>query len=80
VAESRSSSPGTIFLIAGAILVTGILVVARAPLAGCPECEGGRIAVVTEIETRKGDGIAGCTTCGDKTRVPLLKKWTHHQD
>jgi hypothetical protein len=50
------------------------------PLADCPECEGGKFAVVTQIETRNGDEIAGCTTCDDKTRATLLKKWTYPKD
>jgi len=67
-------------LVGGALLVAALVLVALVPLADCPECEGGRIAVVTSIETKGGDEIAGCTTCDDRKKVSLLKKWSYRGD
>jgi len=79
--ESRSSGLGTTFLIAGVLLAAAIGLVVLIPLAECPECEGGRIGVVTRIDKPNGDfDVAGCTTCDDKTRVTLLKKWATSRD
>jgi len=65
----------------GVLLATGVALLALLPVAACPECEGGGIAVVTKIELPNGgDEITGCTTCDDKTKVSLLKKWTYRRD
>ena len=79
--ESPHIGLGTTLLVAGVLLVAVFVVIALVPMADCPECEGGAVAVVTKIELpHGGDEIAGCTTCNDKTKVTLLKKWTYRKD
>jgi len=79
--DSRQLGLGTTLLVAAALLVGILVVIALVPMAACPECDGGAVAVVTKIELPNGgDEIAGCTTCNDRTKVPLLKKWTYRRD
>jgi hypothetical protein len=79
--DPRAIGYGTPLLIAGVFLVAAVCVIALVPMAACPECEGGAVAVVTKIELPNGgDEIAGCTTCNDKTKATLLKKWFYRRD
>ena len=79
--DPRSLGLGVTLLVAGIFLVAVVLVLALVPMSACPECEGGAVAVVTKIELPDGrDEIAGCTTCNDKTKVSLLKKWFSRRD
>jgi hypothetical protein len=79
--DSRSLGFGTTLLVAVVLLVAAGFVVSLVPMAACPECEGGSVGVVTRIDKPDGDfDVAGCTTCDDKTKVPLLKKWTYRRD
>ena len=75
--DSRPSGLGMTFLVGGVILLLAVVVLvsALAPLFECPECEGGRVGVVTRISGPMGSSVTGCTDCEGKGRVTLLKKW-----
>ena len=80
MSESRPSGVGTTLLVAGVVLAAALGLILLVPIAECPECEGGTIGVVTQVKTATKDEILGCTTCDDKTKVTLLKKWTYRRD
>lgn len=78
MADARPSGLGTVILVCAVLLIGVVLLITLLPMANCPECNGGAIAVVTKIDLPNGgDEIVGCTTCDDKTRVTLWKKWTY---